>query len=418
MTAPDAMQDKVPDPVRLACQRLRDAGYEAWIVGGAVRDLVLGETPSDWDVASDALPEEVLALFDRTIATGLQHGTVTALLGRGEHRTPVEITTFRGEGAYSDSRRPDAVHFGVPLDEDLKRRDFVINAMAYDPLADRLHDPFGGKEDLENGVIRAVGVAEQRFAEDGLRVMRAVRFIATLDFTLEPQTEAALSTALDALSKVAMERVRVELLKLLAGPAAVRALGVAARNGVLATVLPQLDPERLDAALTRIEASPPDAVFRLAALLMGIGEEPLDALLRHLTMSNEERKRVVAMLRHLHEFESMWQSEQGLREFLSLVGRRASQDTLALLALEMRRTGDDEKARAVEQAQAILDSGVALEIGDLAIAGGRLMEVAGVRGPAVGETLRTLLAQVLEDPSRNAPEYLEQAAVRLVSERS
>ena len=411
------MQAKVPKPVRLACQTLRDAGFEAWIVGGAVRDLVLGKTPSDWDVATDALPERVLQLFDRTIATGLQHGTVTALMGRGSTRTPVEITTFRGEGAYSDSRRPDSVHFGVPLDEDLKRRDFVINAMAYDPISAILHDPFDGEGDLRDGSIRAVGVAEQRFAEDGLRVMRAVRFISTLNFSMETRTEAALSTALDALAKVAMERVRVELLKLLAGPAAVRALRVAARNGVLATVLPQLAPERLEGALARISASPPDAVFRLGAVLLGLDEGPLDVLLRHLTMSNDERRRIVAMLRYIPEFEGKCSSDQGLREFLSMVGRRAAADTLTLLALEAERESDRTKAERVKRSQDILASGVALEIGDLAIAGGRLMEVASVRGPAVGETLRDLLALVLQDPERNTSEYLEQAAVKLASER-
>ena len=353
-----AMLSKVPESVLGACRRLREAGFEAWVVGGAVRDLVLGKTPSDWDVASDALPEQVLELFERTIATGLQHGTVTALLGRGSKRTPVEITTFRGEGAYSDARRPDSVHFGVPLDEDLKRRDFVMNAMAYDPLSDEVHDPFHGIADLENRVIRAVGVAEQRFAEDGLRVMRAVRFVATLDFTLEEDTEAALSTALAALSKVAMERVRVELLKLLGGSAAVRALMVAERNRVLATVLPQVTHSAFEAALARIGVGESDALVRLASLLWGTSEPGLDELLRHLKMSNDERKRIVAMLRHIDSFERYWQTERGLREFLSLVGRRAAPDVLTLLGQESARTNQRGHQDAVSAALVILQGGV------------------------------------------------------------
>ncbi|MCP4445749.1 MAG: hypothetical protein GY811_10470 [Myxococcales bacterium] len=412
------MQSKVPASVQGVCRRLRGAGFEAWIVGGAVRDLVLGKTPSDWDVATDALPEAVLGLFEKTIATGLQHGTVTALVGRGGARTPVEVTTFRGEGAYSDARRPDRVDFGVPLDEDLKRRDFVMNAMAYDPLDDVVHDPYDGVGDLEKRLIRAVGVAEERFAEDGLRVMRAVRFVSALDFSLHTQTEEALSKALDALSKVAMERVRVELLKLLAGPGALRALRVAERNQVLLTVLPELDFGAFEEALARIAISCPDPVLRLATLLWGGQDASLDALLRHLKMSNEERKRVVAMLRYLGQFESCCSTDQGLREFLSLVGRKAAPDVLALLVQEATRVTDDGTLRAVRRAKEILTSGDALELGELAISGRRLMELFDVRGPIVGETLRALLGAVLQDPRRNEAEYLEKAAVELVSDRA
>lgn len=411
------MQAKVPEPVRGACRVLHDAGFEAWVVGGAVRDLVLGKTPSDWDVASDALPEQVLKLFDRTIATGLQHGTVTALVGRGRDRTPVEITTFRGEGAYSDSRRPDCVHFGVPLNEDLKRRDFVMNAMAFDPIAKKVHDPFDGVGDLENRVIRAVGVAEKRFAEDGLRVMRAVRFVSTLDFALDEDTETALSTALEALSKVAMERVRVELLKLLGGPAVVRALRVAEKNRILATILPQLSHEAFEDALARISVAPCDEVLRLATLLWGVPASSLDDILRHLKMSNDERKRIMSALRHIAEIDALCGSDVEVRSFLSAVGRKAAPDLLALVSQEAARTNNASLASAVAKADMILGSGVALELGDLAISGGKIMELASVRGPVVGETLRDLLVQVLEDPSRNRPEFLESAASEFISSR-
>ncbi len=409
------MKAKVPGPVCGACTTLREAGFEAWVVGGAVRDLVLGKTPSDWDVASDALPEEVLTLFERTVATGLQHGTVTVLLGPGSNRTPVEITTFRGEGAYSDSRRPDSVHFGVPLDEDLKRRDFVMNAMAFDPIEGKVHDPFDGVGDLRNRVIRAVGVAEKRFAEDGLRVMRAVRFVSTLDFALDADTESAIGTALDALSKVAMERVRVELLKLLAGPAAVRALLVAEKSGVLKTVLPQLTHDAFEDALARIKVAPQDPVLRLATLLWGVPIDSLDDLLRHLKMSNEERKRILSALRHMDGFKTLLEPEHQVREFLSMVGRQTAPDVLRIAMQEAKRTQDSTLEAAVLHAEAILASDVALEIGDLAISGGRVMELAGVRGPVVGETLRRLLVQVLEDPARNQIAFLERAAADLIS---
>src|SRR5687768_9284222 len=169
----------------------------------------MGRAAQDWDVATSALPDQVQALFRKTIPTGIQHGTVTVRL-QGES---IEVTTFRGEGAYTDGRRPDSVSFGVPLDEDLARRDFVINAMAFDPVAGRLHDPFGGRADLEAGRLRAVGDPAERFREDGLRVMRAVRFVATLELALDPATESAIPAGLPSLAKVSQERVREELRK-------------------------------------------------------------------------------------------------------------------------------------------------------------------------------------------------------------
>ncbi len=412
------MAAKVPESVRSACETLRAAGYEAWVVGGAVRDLVLGKTPSDWDVASDALPERVLALFDRTIATGLQHGTVTAMVGRGPKRTPVEITTFRGEGAYSDSRRPDSVHFGVPLDEDLKRRDFVINAMAFDPGRQVLHDPFGGALDLQRGLIRAVGAAEERFAEDGLRVMRAVRFASTLGFALEEETEQALSTALVPLGSVAMERVRVELLKLLAGKGAVHALELAERNGVLATILPELREGGLEAACGRITRAPQDPVIRLACLLWGLDEPELDMVLRKLKMSNDERKRIVAMFRQHRAMDDVRGEPAVVRAFLSRLGRKGAPDTLALLEMEASRTGDSSLAKGVASARDELASGAALEVGELAIRGSDVMELAGGGGPIVGEMLRALLADVLQDPSRNDADALRADVVARLAEKT
>ena len=185
----------VPDPVREVCRVLGEAGHQAVAVGGAVRDALLGRQPGDWDVATSAAPDQVVGLFRRTIPTGIQHGTVTVMAGRGPERLAVEVTTFRGEGAYSDARRPDQVVFGVPLDEDLARRDFVANAIAWDPIGRRLHDPFGGRDDLAARVLRAVGDPAARFGEDGLRIVRAIRFVAVLGFTLDPATEAAIPGA-------------------------------------------------------------------------------------------------------------------------------------------------------------------------------------------------------------------------------
>jgi tRNA nucleotidyltransferase (CCA-adding enzyme) len=201
----------VPPGVRFVCEQLQKAGHEAVTVGGAVRDAMLGRDPGDWDVATSAHPDAVLALFDHTIPTGLQHGTVTVVVGRGKAREAIEVTTYRGEGAYHDGRRPESVTFGVPLDEDLARRDLVVNAIAYDPVRRTLHDPFDGRGDIAARRLRAVGDATARFTEDGLRVMRAIRFAATLGFELDAATEAAIPAALPSLAKVSRERVKVEL---------------------------------------------------------------------------------------------------------------------------------------------------------------------------------------------------------------
>ncbi|MCW5806606.1 MAG: tRNA cytidylyltransferase [Deltaproteobacteria bacterium] len=241
------LEAAVPANVRRVCERLTAAGHQAVTVGGAVRDALLDRAPGDWDVATSAVPEVVLDLFDHTIPTGLQHGTVTVVTGRGAH-THVEVTTFRGEGAYTDARRPDHVRFGVPLVEDLARRDLRVNAMAYDPARHELVDPFRGRDDLRDRVLRAVGPtgdvyadAVARFSEDGLRVMRAVRFAAQLEFALDPDTERGIGPALPSLAKVSRERVSDELRKILGARLPSLALAIAERTGIIAQVLPSLD---------------------------------------------------------------------------------------------------------------------------------------------------------------------------------
>src|SRR5262245_55449370 len=199
----------VPQDVFRIVDKLRQAGRYSWIVGGCVRDSLLGKSVADWDIATEALPNELMKIFPRAIPTGLQHGTVTLVMN-GHH---YEITTLRGESTYSDGRRPDAVHFVSEIEADLARRDFTINAIAVDPENGALVDPFGGRKDIEAKIIRAVGDAHQRFSEDGLRVLRAARFVATLEFELAPETYTAIEPTLDTFRKVSAERVRDEWVK-------------------------------------------------------------------------------------------------------------------------------------------------------------------------------------------------------------
>jgi len=396
-----------PPAVHEVCAALAAAGHEAVTVGGAVRDVLLGrDGGGDWDVATSARPEAVVALFPRTIPTGLAHGTVTVMAGRGRDRLAIEVTTYRGDGAYVDGRRPTSVVFGVPLVEDLARRDLVVNAIAYDPVRGELHDPFDGRGDLVARRLRAVGDPIARFTEDGLRVVRAIRFAATLDFALDAATEAAIPAALPSLAKVSRERVKVELDKLLAAPTPAAALDIARRTGVLAQELPEsmVDDAAWQARLRWIEAAPVAA--RPAVLVVGGADRAAataaaDAALRRLKSANDERERAVRLVRvALHADPA----EPAVRRALASCGR-----PLAALAVELwqaRVAAGDDGAVAAAGAR-IVERGDALATGELAVTGAALMKALGLApGPAVGKLLAACLEAVLDDPTRNTPEEL------------
>ena len=393
----DRLDALVPEPVRDVCRTLADAGHQALCVGGAVRDALLGRAPGDWDVATSAEPAEVMKLFRRTIPTGVEHGTVTVMAGQGRARQAIEVTTFRGEGAYSDARRPDHVVFGVGVEEDLARRDFVINAMAWDPIARRLIDPFGGREDLAAGRLRAVGDPAERFAEDGLRIVRAVRFVAVLGLELDPATEAAIPGALPSLARVSRERVRVELVKLLSGPAAGDALEIARRTGILPQVLPELGGTDLAAARARVDALPPDPRLRAAALFAEVPADQVDAALRRLTYSNADRERVVGLVREAAAIAAGAADDVALRRALGRIGRDAAGELASLVP-----------PAAAERLRRIAAAGDPLVAGELALKGKDVMRILGVGpGPEIGRAMARLLERVLEDPALNTPEALE-----------
>ncbi|MET0401627.1 MAG: [cytidine(C)-cytidine(C)-adenosine (A)]-adding enzyme, partial [Cystobacter sp.] len=272
MTTPSRLLDTpVPAPILQVIERLRAQGHAVYLVGGCVRDALRGVVPKDFDVASSARPEEVQASFSKVIPTGLQHGTVTVLMG--EKR--IEVTTFRSEGEYQDGRRPSTVTFERDITKDLSRRDFTINAMAWDPVGREFVDPFGGQEDLGRELIRCVGSAAERFSEDGLRPLRAVRFAAVLDFALEPATQEAIPPTLPVFQKVALERVREEFVKLLLSRRAVFGLELLGDTGLLDVFLPELARAEADAARRAREAAaaaPAEVELRLAALLADLVE--------------------------------------------------------------------------------------------------------------------------------------------------
>ncbi|HEX9009215.1 MAG TPA: CCA tRNA nucleotidyltransferase [Holophagaceae bacterium] len=415
------------------------------LVGGAVRDELLGRPHADWDLATALLPEVVMARARtaglRVIPTGLQHGTVTVILDD----EPVEITTFRSDGDYLDGRRPETVRLGVSLAEDLARRDFTINAMAQPLAGGDLVDPHGGQADLREGVVRAVGDPLRRFAEDGLRPLRACRFAAQLGFRIDPATLAAIPARLGVARKVAVERVFVELTKLLTGIRPEIGLERLRESGLLELWLPELLPMKgcgqnrhhrydvWDHTLEVVRLAPPDPALRWAALLHDAGKpgtrtdtggevhfygheehslEIAGAILGRLKVGHALAKEVLALVRHHGVHPEPGWSDAACRRFL----KRLADDGLALerwaafRLADQRAKGIDDPEReprhgaVVARLGALAAARPPLRARDLALDGEALMALAGRKGgPWLGELQARLLEAVLEDPARNTP---------------
>ena len=417
---------------------LHAAGYAAYAVGGCVRDGLLGLCPHDWDLCTSALPQQVMNLFgeERCIPTGLQHGTVTVKQGGGLY----EITTFRTEGTYSDGRHPDEVHFVPDVREDLARRDFTINAMAYNEK-EGLIDPFGGQNDLQQGIVRAVGVPYQRFTEDALRILRLYRFAARFGFAIDPATAQAAEALCTHLDCVSAERIEEELSKLLAAPAPAAYLD----EKILTVILPELAPEALDAAKPAVDACPAgieNLPVRLAALLLSLGEDGTRKVLRRLRCSNALIEETAVLVRESggssgsfllgHESghsiarptacggrvppqrtvlgeTSAAPDTAAIRKLLGRYGLTAVQRLAALgTALHPERAADfAAQARSAEQMEA---DGVCCRISQLAVNGRDLMAAGIPAGPGLRRVLEALLDGVIRGEYPNEKQaLLEQA---------
>lgn len=394
---------RLPETVRDILNKLETAGFQAYAVGGCVRDSILGKEPDDWDLTTDARPEEVKALFPRTVDTGLQHGTVTVLLG-GEG---YEVTTYRIDGSYSDGRHPDSICFTPSLAEDLKRRDFTINAMAVSERGE-LVDLFGGQEDLARGCIRCVGDPYARFREDALRMLRAVRFAAQLNFEIEAESFKALTELSPNLARVSKERILAELTKLLLSnhPEKLELLYVAGLAPEMAAHFPGVHLDSRAARLPRCKA------LRFAAAGERITPEALGKLLTELKSDRATRDRAVLLLTAVHK--PLPESETEVRRCLSDIGHDAFTE---LLLLKEAGYGSEETTGGVEQRteriaklralrQEIAERGDCLEIRGLALGGAELLALGIPKGPALGACLRALLNAVLEEPARNEKTYL------------
>lgn len=428
---------------------LEAAGFEAWAVGGCVRDSLLGLVPHDWDICTSARPQQTLQVFrgQRVIETGLKHGTVTVMW----ENAPYEVTTYRTDGLYTDSRRPDSVTFVSNLKEDLSRRDFTVNAMAYHPQRG-LYDAFGGEEDLKSKIIRCVGEPRLRFDEDALRILRALRFAATYGFSIEEKTAQSLLDCRERLNAIAPERIREEFMRLLAGPGAANILREFAQ--VIDVFLPELTPMRgfsqfnpnhhLDVwehTLQAVDAAPPNAVLRLVMLLhdsgkpacffrdgKGVGHfyghpqasmKLAQEVLSRLRFDNRTRRAVEELV--LWHDATIPPKEKNVRRWLNRLGEERLAQLVTVkradaAAQHPQKRGD--KLRALDELEAclngVLQKGLPYTLKGLAVTGQDLQQIGFPPGKRVGQVLDALLSQVMDGRIPNEKAALLRAAQKMM----
>lgn len=406
---------KLPENVCRIIDILNKAGFEAYAVGGCVRDTLLGVVPLDWDITTSAKPEQVKSLFRRTIDTGIQHGTVTVMFGKEGY----EVTTYRIDGEYEDGRHPKEVTFTNNLVEDLKRRDFTINAMAYDGT--EIVDEFDGLKDLENGIIRAVGNAEERFTEDALRILRALRFAAKLNYEIEESTIKAIIKLRENLRQISAERIRVELTKLLMSDHPEKLEDVY-KYGVTAIVLPQFDAyseeERLDvieslkkavSTETGIQDNKSEEYLRFAILLKSAGAENARKVLRDLKFDNETVRCVATLVENADQMPEL--TDADIRRSIVRVGTDLVPILIRLwqiMACGCRNNIEGGDVDKYEQLVTdILNRGDCISMKNLAVCGRDLIDELKMKpGKELGEVLNVLFEKVLDEPKLNNREQL------------
>ncbi len=430
----------LPADVEKIINTLEASGHEAYAVGGCVRDCILGKIPHDWDITTSAQPGDVKALFKKTFDTGIEHGTVTVLMGK----TGYEVTTYRIDGKYEDGRHPSEVIFTASLEEDLKRRDFTINAMAYNP--DRgLVDLFDGMADLKKGIIRAVGNPIERFTEDALRMLRALRFAAQLGFDIEPATYEAIKTLAPTLDKISAERIQVELVKLVtsANPGRIRDVYA---TGLTAIFMPEFDEMMITDQCTKhhkytvgehtihaMEKIEPDRILRLTMLLHDVGKpackttdengqdhfkghpeagaDMARAILRRLKFDNDTISAVVNLVRNHDDRPAV--TPRNVRRMAIRVGEDNMDALLAVKRADTLAQSDyqrEEKLQYIEDIRAtflqIQADNNCLKIKDLKINGKDLIAMGLPQSNKIGLILKTLFDEVVEEPEKNDRDYL------------
>ena len=430
----------LPENVKNIIDELENAGYEAYAVGGCVRDSILGRIPNDWDITTSAKPEEVKKIFKRTVDTGLKHGTVTVLMGKETY----EVTTYRIDGEYEDSRHPKSVEFTSNLKEDLLRRDFTINAMAYNDTSG-LVDIFGGMEDIEKKTIRCVGVAKERFTEDALRLLRAIRFAAQLGYTIEEETYEAIRELAPTLGKISAERIQAELNKTIVSDNP-GMLKTAYELGLTKEFIPELDkcfetkqnnPHHCytvgDHIINSVGNIENTKVLRLTMLLHDIAkpdclmtdEDGIDHFHGHQVKSSEKAKEILRRLKYDNDTidrvsklvryhdERLEAGTKIMRRAMNRIGAEAFPDIFKVWRADIDAQSDymrEDKLQRLKQNIADYEEIIAKDecvcLKDLAVTGRDLIDNGIQSGPALGEILNLMLSDVIDNPENNNKEYL------------
>jgi len=462
----DILRSKIPSYVTRVTETLQKAGFEAYLVGGCVRDLLMDRTPKDWDITTNAVPNEIIGLFDETFYEN-DFGTVGVVVKVSvphETKDPdvssetvvLEVTPYRLEAKYSDSRHPDSVVFSKKLEDDLKRRDFTVNALAYDPSKGQVIDLYNGQKDIQNKAIRAVGKPEERFKEDALRILRAVRFATELVFHIEPETEERLKELAPSLKKISSERIRDEFIKMIMSPSAMQGVVLAHDVGVLQYIVPELEEgigvkqngdhiypvwdHNIRALNHAVESRWPLHV-RLAALFHDIGkpatrrwseenkdwtfyghdvtgERIVKKIMQRLKFPIKTADMVTTLVRNHMFFSDVDQiTLSAVRRIVARVGKENVWDLMKVRACDRIGMGrPKEKPYRLRKYEAMIEEAMRapVSVGMLKIDGLKLMEVIGERpSPRIGFILHALLEDVLDDPELNTVEYLEKRAIEL-----
>lgn len=401
---------QIPERAIEVCRILHNNGYEAFIVGGCVRDLLLGDKPKDYDITTSAPPKKILELFPKTIPTGLQHGTVTVCMGEGVENH-FEVTTFRIEGEYSDGRRPDEVFFVMNVEQDLARRDLTINAIAYDPITHRCVDPFNGIQDLKNGIIRAVGKPTVRFQEDGLRIMRVARFAARFGYAVDQLTFEGMKESLDTLKKVSKERISDELSKTLMSNNASFGLQILRDSGALDIACPLLAGRQLP-LLPQQDSCTGTLETRLAFLYNKLPIPQVQEELINLKFSNKEIKRVLFLLEMVERFYILEDKHTVLayKSFMAFLKNHSPDPWEQTLKQFLHLTEPMGMASG-----ALLDeyrSEVVLTRKEMQLNGDDLLNAGMPAGPRIKKALEECYLEILRHPEHNTKYRLLEIARR------
>jgi tRNA nucleotidyltransferase (CCA-adding enzyme) len=380
------------------CQKLNQAGFQAFIVGGCVRDLLLGLTPKDWDLATDALPNQIIRLFDKTIPTGIKHGTVTVLIGKES----LEVTTFRIDGQYKNNRFPEQVFFVQKIEQDLGRRDFTINAIAYDPLTNHLVDPFQGIEDLDRKIIKCVGNPNTRFNEDALRILRAARLSAQLNFEIDLDTLLSMQYMRDKLSTLSIERINQELTKLLVSPSPSIGLQCLLEAQILPLISPLLSEDKI--LNINIDQCYGELETKLALLFHQSPSSTVYSELIRLKFSNKQVKKIVFLLNLLEKFKNLSQlpSKSLYTSFIASIKNHAIDDYQSTLNQFLIFTN------ALNISTVILSrySNTVFSKKQMLINGDDLINIGLPPGPIIKKILELCYLEILKNPEHNNKDYL------------